>query len=180
MNYNYADRRNDKNIINKKTIILDSNNPDFKGKIALIQIDKVCKSFIAKRPDGSSEIVIDNDYKIMTFFPEKEAYCMTVMYDNNCKLLQWYFDITKCGCKYESGIPYNEDMYLDVVALPNGDFYTLDENELEEALNENLINKKEFDISYASMDSIKQMLSNNFKKLEKFTKESFETLIKKL
>lgn len=179
MKINYADRRNDKNIVSKKFKISDSTNKNFKGKVALIEIDRVEKKFIAKRLDGTNEIVIDNNYKIMTFFPEKGCYCMTVMYDNNSNLLQWYFDITKTNCEYDLEIPYGEDMYLDVVVLPNGDFYTLDEDDLKDALNEGIINKNEFDNAYVSMHNIEQMIKDDFEELKKFTEESFNLLIMK-
>ncbi len=92
----------------------------------------------------------------MTYFPNSEKYCMTVMYDNNWKLLQWYFDIERY--KYDLGIPYSEDLYLDVVVLPNGKFYTLDEEELKQALNNNLISKDEYNMAYLTMNKIILMI----------------------
>ena len=43
MKLNYADRRTDKNILDKKFIILDTNNIDFIGKISLIEIKNLKK-----------------------------------------------------------------------------------------------------------------------------------------
>ncbi len=180
MKINYADRQNDNNILSKKIKIINSQNLHFKGKITLIQIDKVKKEFIARRPNGKSEIVIDNNYKILTFFPEKDSYCFSAMYNSNCEILQWYFDILKGSCEHNSAIPYGEDMYLDIVVLPNGEFYTLDEDELEEALAKKLITKTDFSNAYGSMNNVKQMIKSNFNKLKDFTESSFRTLIKQL
>ena len=180
MKINYANRQNDNNILSKKFKIITSQDSYFKGKITLIQLEKVKKKFIAKRPNGKSEIIIDNNYKILTFFPEKDSYCFSAMYNSNCEILQWYFDILKGSCKYNSGIPYGEDMYVDIIALPNGEFYILDKNELEEALVKKLITKNDLIHAYASMKNIEQMLKSNFNKLKDFTDHSFATLIKQL
>lgn len=178
MRIHYANRKNDSNILNKKFRIMDSQNPNFKGKITLIEIEKVKSNFIAHRPNGSSEVIIDDDYKIMTYFPDNENYCMTVMYDKDNKLLQWYFDIVKNTHKSDMGIPYNEDMYLDVVALPNGESYTMDEDDLKSALEKHVITREEYDDSYQSLFHVKEMIANNFNELERFTDESFDRLSK--
>ena len=180
MKINYANRQNDSNILSKKFKMMNSQDPYFKGKITLIQVEKVKKQFVAKRPNGESDLIIDNNYKILTFFPETGSYCFSAMYNNNCKILQWYFDILKGNCKYNLGIPYGEDMYLDIVALPNGEFYTLDENELEDALSKKLITKKDFTNAYASINRVEYLLRTNFNKLKDFTEHSFKILIKEL
>ena len=165
MKINYADRRTDKNILKKKFKIMDANYNEFNGKISLIDIE-----------DLKEEVIISRNYKIMTYFPNSEKYCMTVMYDNNWKLLQWYFDIERYKCKYDLGIPYSEELYLDVVVLPNGKFYTLDEEELKQALNNNLISKDEYNMAYLTMNKIILMIKNDFTKLYNFTNKSLENL----
>ena len=99
------------------------------------------------------------------------------MFDESWNLLQWYFDINRYSCKYDSGIPYNEDLYLDVIALPNGEYYTLDEDELDEALKRDLISKEEFDMAYETRNKIIQMIKNDFDKLKSFTQKSLDKLI---
>lgn len=176
MKLNYADRRTDKNILSKKFKIMEINYDEFIGKISLIEIENINRNFETTRPDGTKELVIAKNYKIMTYFPREEEYCMTVMFDSDWNLIQWYFDIERSKCKYDSEIPYSEDLYLDVVVLPNGTFYTLDENELEDALICNLISKDEYDMAYRTMNKIIQMIKNDFVKLSKFTKKSLEIL----
>ena len=78
MKINYANRKNDKNILKKQFKTKDINYLGFKGKITLINIEKVKKNFKASRPDGSESVLISNDYKIMTFFPDKEKYSILI------------------------------------------------------------------------------------------------------
>lgn len=176
MKINYADRRNDKNILKKKFKIKDSKDEEFSGKISLIEIEDLRENFEANRPDGTSQIVIAKGYKMMLYYPNKEKYSMTVMYDNKWNLLQWYFDIEKDKCKYDLGIPYNEDFYLDVVVLPDGRFYTLDEDELEEVFQNKLISKDEYHMAYETRNKVIEMIKNDFIKLCDFTQKSLESL----
>lgn len=56
-----------------------------------------------------------------------------------------YFDVSKFA-ECNNHIPYQENLYLDLVIKPNGKFKILDEGELCEALQKNTIN--EFDYHY--------------------------------
>lgn len=176
MKINYADRRNDKNILKKKFKIMDTNDKEFSGKISLIEIGSLKENFEARRPDGTSEIVIAKDYKMMIYYPTEERYSMTVMYDNKWNLLQWYFDIEKDKCKYDLGIPYSEDFYLDVVVLPDGSFYHLDEDELEEVFHNKLISQEEYNMAYETRNKVIEIIKNDFSKLCDFTQKSLENL----
>jgi predicted RNA-binding protein associated with RNAse of E/G family len=62
------------------------------------------------------------------------------------------------------------------VVLPNGKFYTLDEEELKQALNNNLISKDEYNMAYLTMNKIILMIKNDFTKLYNFTNKSLENL----
>jgi hypothetical protein len=176
MKLNYADRRTDKNIISKKFKIKDSTDNEFAGMISLIEIEELNKNFEAKRPNGTKELVIAKNYKIMTYFPKEEKYCMTVMYDSKWNLIQWYFDIERYECKYDAKIPYSEDLYLDIVVLPDGTFYILDENELKDAFIQDLISKYEYNMAYETMNKIIKMIKEDFAKLNNFTQKSLDYL----
>lgn len=176
MKINYADRRNDKNILDKSFSITDSPNLKFAGKIGLIKLNQVADKFIAKRPDGKADTVIDSGYKILTYFPEKDLFCCSVSFDKENNIVQWYFDILKTNTMCDDGIPCGEDMFLDVVMLPNGEFYTLDEDELGEALNNKLITEKEFHEAYANKNKVENFIKTNYAEFYKFTNDSFNLL----
>lgn len=176
MKLNYADRRNDSNILNKRFVMSNSTDYFFKGKVGLIILDKIKRQFIAKRPNGNSEVVIDNGYKILTFFPEKGAYCCTAMINRENKILQWYFDILKSDCKFDSDVPYGEDMFLDVILLPNGEYYMIDEDDLNEALQNKLITPEEFEKAFKQARDVEKIVKNKFDALNRFTKDALNKL----
>lgn len=169
MKLKYADKRNDSVILKNEFKMKNINIEEFNGTITLINILEVTNSISVTRPDNSKDCVLDLEYKWLGIYPKGQKYCITVMFDNNWKLLQWYFDIAKDICKYDSGVPYIEDLYLDIVLLPNGNHYMIDEDELEQALSENIITQNEYNMAYDIANRINNSLDNNFDKIKDFT-----------
>ena len=71
------------------------------------------------------------------------------MLDNQKQLVQYYIDVTKRVKKIDDrGLPYFDDLYLDVVLLPNGEVYVLDEDELEDAYKIGDVTKEEYELAW--------------------------------
>ena len=62
--------------------------------------------------------------------------------------MQYYIDVAKEYEIDERGLPYFDDLYLDVVLLPNGEIYVLDEDELEDAYKIGDITKEEYELAW--------------------------------
>lgn len=176
MKLKYADKRNDNIILKNEFKMQNLNNDFFNGTITLINIKEITNTVSVTRPDNSKDCLIDLDYKWLGIYPKNEKYCITVMYDNNWNLLQWYFDIAKSACKYENNVPYIEDLYLDIVLLPNGNHYMIDEDELAQALSKNLITKSEYNMAYDIANKINNNLEENFEKIQEFTSYCLKAL----
>lgn len=69
----------------------------------------------------------------------------------------------------ENGIPYIIDLYLDIVFKSNGKWITLDEDELEEALNLGDITKEDYDLAYKTYNEIIELYGNDFESLKNLT-----------
>lgn len=46
---------------------------------------------------------------------------MTTVINEKGEVVQWYFDITLANALTKEGVPYFDDLFLDVVVLPNKD-----------------------------------------------------------
>lgn len=133
----------------------------YNGYASIIKIDKVKNRLIFSVQDR--EVCLgDNGYTWITFLPDNSNWCMTAIYDELGKIIEWYFDITKKNGIDEYGTPYQDDLYLDILLLPNGDIVKLDEDELQEALDNRAITRKEFNMAYEVCES----LINEFLSLE--------------
>ncbi|MGW8918535.1 DUF402 domain-containing protein [Paenibacillus lautus] len=65
----------------------------------------------------------------MQHFPSESNYCVTTMLNEKKEIIQWYFDISKNIGISDQGVPFWDDLYLDVIVFPNGNLYIKDEDE---------------------------------------------------
>ena len=129
------------------------NEEDFKGWVSTLRLKKVVNPLV--KIMGDEEVcVVDNDYIWLQHFPENKNYCITTMYNENLEIVQWYFDIAKNISVNEEGMPFFDDLYLDIVLLPNSEIFILDKDELDEALKLNLITEEEYNLANNEVEKI--------------------------
>lgn len=144
----------------------------FKGYVALVKIKDVQNPLIVN--DGEKDVCIkNNDYEWIEVYPDNEHYAVTIMFDNNDNLIQWYFDIAK-EIGIENNIPYEDDLYVDIVITPNGRKEILDEEELMDALNKNEITQEDVELVYETVKLIEDKFVNNFSYLTDLTDKFFK------
>ena len=156
MKRRFAYSINDSDDISLKRIDKDY----FNGYVCKIKFNKVDKPIKVKVEDKEYYIKNDN-YIWYEIYPDNSNYALTIMYDDNNELIEWYFDVAK-EIGIENEVPYEDDLYLDLVINPNGESIVLDENELEDALNKNDINKNEYYFAYSVIDILQREYVNNF------------------
>ena len=91
------------------------------------------------------------------------------MFNNNKEIVQWYFDITKQHGVDNRGIPFFDDLYLDVIVLPSSEILLLDEDELKEALDKKEIIKDDYELAYREARILMYGIALNVKDLSKFS-----------
>lgn len=141
----YADGRNKKHDMLErvyKNIKVD--NEEFKGNISLLNIKKVRKEW---RVDIENRCILNDNYNWIQIYPDGKNYCITSIFDDKDNIVEWYIDVArKLG--EDDGVPYEDDLYLDVVIVPDGRIHLLDEEELEDSLKRKEIAKEEYDLAY--------------------------------
>jgi len=132
---------------------------------------------------GCRELYVNNDgeqyclagvgYKWLMYLPLNEYWCITVFYNPKNELLEWYFDISKENFIDENGMPCIDDLFLDLVVLPDGRVITIDADELQEALDGNKITIDDFNHAYKIHDQIKASKWNDVEFLTKLCEKLF-------
>ena len=117
-------------------------------------------------PNG--KCIMDNNYKWLEFYDYSSKVKLTAIYDENSEIIEWYFDIAREIGK-DNGIPYEDDLYLDVVVIPSGEIILLDEDELKEAFNKREMTKEEYENAYEEAKQLMNKLKNNKDKLKEYT-----------
>ena len=119
------------------------------------------------------KVIIDNNYKLLEFYDYSSKVKLSAFYNNKSEIIEWYFDIAKEIGK-ENGVPYEEDLYLDVVVRPDGKIVLLDEDEIKLALKRHEITQSDYEMAYEETDKLIQSLNENKGKLRKFTDKYLE------
>lgn len=108
--------------------------------------------------------VIDDGYYILEILPKDENYAIRVYFDNNKNIIEYYIDITNgCGIEEESKVPYYDDLYLDIT-ITNGQIEVLDQDELENAFSNKLIDINTYNKAIKTKDKLLEEIKNNCNK----------------
>jgi predicted RNA-binding protein associated with RNAse of E/G family len=125
----------------------------YQGYSSLVYFVDGTKKLIINE-NGTDICLSDGGYRWLNYLPDNENWCMTAMYNQYGEIIEWYFDITKGNIIDSNGIPCMDDLFLDIVLLPNGEIVTLDENELQEALVQGEINQQDYQFAYRIYDQL--------------------------
>ena len=150
---------------NYKKIRIDEDY--FKGYVCVLKFENIEKPLIVY--NGKENICIkNNNYEWIEVYPDGERYAITIMYDNNKDIIEWYFDISK-KIGIENGIPYEDDLYLDLVIMPNGEKIVIDEDELLNAKENGDITQEDVKLAYEVLQKLDNKYVNNFNELINLT-----------
>ena len=90
-------------------------------------------------------MIADKDYSWLQIALEDQFFWVTAMFDNHDRLIEIYIDINT-GNRFDNpDNPCFDDMYLDIVVLPDGIVSVLDRDELDEALSRGVISKEAYE-----------------------------------
>ncbi|MEN2767151.1 DUF402 domain-containing protein [Ornithinibacillus xuwenensis] len=100
-----------------------------------------------------SVCILNHHYSWLQQLPDKKHFAITTIFDDKGKVVQWYIDICYQN-GVENGVPFLDDLYLDVVVLPTGEIILLDEDELEDALLSGDIDRNLYDVAWNEAKAI--------------------------
>ena len=173
MKRRFAYSNNDMDDINLNRIDKDY----FKGYACKINFGKVDKPIQVKVEDKEYYIKNDN-YTWYEIYPDNSNYALTIMYDEYNNHIEWYFDVSK-EIGIENGIPYEDDLYLDLVINPMGESVVLDEDELNDALKNKDITPDDYNLAYKTLNNLQKEYVDNFDHLVALTERIKKDFSKK-
>ncbi len=169
MKKKYADHPNWSLVDEKSYENKHFNTEDFTGNISLLTAVKV-KEKIVKERNGKEYVYIDDNFHYLEFYPEtnKNVAIMVAM-DQDSNIRDWYFDIAKDSKLTDKGVPYIDDLYLDIILERSGKYRLVDEDELQEALDEGKITKEDYDLAYKTANYLIEQFDGKMDRLIDFT-----------
>jgi predicted RNA-binding protein associated with RNAse of E/G family len=125
----------------------------------LLSLHKVERKLIVQYQDEELCLAAEG-YLWLQQFPLDSNFCVTTMLNQNHEVVQRYIDISRVNGVSDEGIPYWDDLYLDVIVLPDGSLFIQDEDELEEALRQGHI---EFQVYKLAKVTAAKMINNSIR-----------------
>lgn len=144
---------------------------------ALLYIDQVQNPLHVSGPLGDV-IIADQGFIWLELAIPNEFWWLTVMFDADKKVIQYYFDITD-GNKENEDNPYFYDMYLDIVVSKDGYFTIVDQEELENALFYKEITLEQYNRAKKSCRNLENYLSSNMQEVMKECELIYHSLYQK-
>ncbi len=159
MKRRYGDRSNWSRITERRYAQRVIADRDFHGYATLIEMEKVSEPLVVTY--GDKEVcIVDDGYSWLQQFPHGNNHVVTTVFDENGKVVQWYIDICLDIGK-EDGVPWFDDLFLDIVILPTGEVIVLDEDELEEALVSGIINQELHNLAWREVNRLLAEIDKN-------------------
>ncbi|MDC2866013.1 DUF402 domain-containing protein [Bacillus sp. BP-3] len=143
MKRKYGDGSSWKRLIDKTYAVKDVQN----GMLGILLIKQVREPSY-KQYNNRKICIAQNGYTWIQYFINGKNFAITAMLNEKKELVQYYIDVAKEYKMDERGLPYFDDLYLDVVMLPNEKMYLLDEDELEKAYTDGDISKEEYNLAW--------------------------------
>lgn len=119
----------------------------FTGYVTLLHIEQVTEP-LRIRMVGREYSIADNGFLWLHHVPLEGAHVVTAMYNAAHQVLQWYIDIRKDMGLNDNGVPWFDDLFLDIVVFPDGEVVVKDEDELDAALAKGVITQAEHDFAW--------------------------------
>jgi uncharacterized protein len=178
MKRKYGTRPGWKRILEREFAQSFLNTEKYKGYITLIKAKKVSEPLLISYE--STEMCILNDgYLWLQHFPLEKNFSVTTMFNHHGEIVQWYIDICHQN-SVENGIPWMDDLYLDLIVLPSGEIIEKDAEELEGALSEGMIDKDLYDLAWTEQRRLKNLISQRKLELLKLSTIHKDILVEKL
>ncbi|MBN3554788.1 DUF402 domain-containing protein [Fictibacillus nanhaiensis] len=166
MEHKTADRPNWKRVTDKHFEVTHKVTSCFKGNVTVIHLKQVSEPLVVTYKQHEV-CIADSGYTWMQHFPEGEKYTITTVLDHTGNVVQFYIDMCNDHGVDENGVPWFDDLYLDIVILPDKELFLLDDNELMEAFKKGDINKDQMNLAHETAKKIISMhKQGKFEQLE--------------
>lgn len=137
----------------------------FSGHVALVDIEKVTAPQVWSF-QGKDTVVCDRGVKWLVLLPDSDFFCITAMLGPSGDIRLWYVDMIASRGISGDGIPYFDDLYLDLIVYPEGMIREDDRDELEEAFRAGDISEEQYRLA---LDTEERLLNGLLKDLPALT-----------
>ncbi|MDN4607871.1 DUF402 domain-containing protein [Sporosarcina highlanderae] len=155
----YGSRYDWKRILKKSYVEKYYETAQFTGHVSLFRMNEVSEPLF-KMYGKKNTCIAAKGYSWLQHFPDDEHYSVTTVFNDENQVVQWYIDICKQNGYCETNGPWMDDLFLDLIVLPTGELIEKDEDELEDALNKEIITKHDYDQAWLENRKLKTLIED--------------------
>jgi predicted RNA-binding protein associated with RNAse of E/G family len=127
-------------LIKRQFTLVPLNEGGLNGYISLLRMEQV-RSPLIKTINEKPITIIGDGFSWLQYYLTGCDYSAVATLNQDGKLVQWYLDVISAMGVDEVGYPWYDDLYLDVVATPDGWVEIIDGNDLDLALQNKAIDQ---------------------------------------
>ena len=165
MKRKFADRSPWPRVLARRFTVEYMDTLEFHGYVSLLCLDQVREPLWARK-SKQPVCIADTGYVWLQHFPVAQHHTITSMFDASGNVVQWYIDICKQQGLTEMGVPWFDDLYLDIIVLPSGEIEVFDADELDDALQAKVISPADHNFAWQEVNRLVAMLPHNFPLLQ--------------
>ena len=145
----------------------------FTGYVGLLETIEITEPQYWKYREEET-MVCDVGFRWLSLLSEKDGYCITAVFNEKQEIVVWYIDMIAGQGIDEDGVPYFEDLYLDLVIYPDGEIIEDDMDELEDALVQRDITRQQYQRALETAEWLKNGMLSDLSGFMEFTREYYE------
>jgi predicted RNA-binding protein associated with RNAse of E/G family len=148
-----------KRILQSRYSSMYLDTPQFTGYVTLYRMDAVVTPLVVHY-FGRDTCIVDAGYAWMKQFPDGEHFTITTHFDRSGAVVLWYIDICLRTGVSEDGIPWLDDLYLDLAVSPDFQVEVLDVDEILEARECGEITAEEYELAWNEANRLVERIKN--------------------
>ena len=125
---------------------------------------------------GEPLTVFHGGYHWFRILPEDANYSPAAIFDDQGRIVLWYIDLIAGQGIDDEGQVYFDDLYLDLIVLPNGEVFVDDRDELEEAFATGDITEEQYKMALMVGEDLQKNLLQDMGALTEYTNRCYALL----
>ena len=162
-------------ILSQELRVCRVTNP-FAGHVSLLRIHEVTEPQVWHW-QGQSLTVCDRGMSWLSMMPERGCLCITAQLNADGSVVLWYIDMIDAQGVDQRGLPWFDDLYLDLIVHPNGSMAVDDRDELDAALSAGIITAQQHQAALDTFAMLQKGLESGIDALQAFTRTCYQLAV---
>ena len=178
MKRKYGDRSDWARILAHTFTVARVDQPAFSGVVTLYTMLRV-REPLYKPVAGELTLIADADFRWLQLYSadrRSQTYTVTAAFNPAEIVVQWYIDVCAAHGVDHTGIPWHDDLYLDIVANQRGAVAILDANDLEQSVERGMTTLSSYHLAWGEVHRLAPLAHRGLLPEMRFANEALQAM----